>query len=100
MDFNDQITVLIPSSPIKRNPSIGMIQATIGLVRFQLPTARILVSCDGIRTEQENMRENYHQYLDNLHEWSLTQKNIEIIIFGDHLHQTGMIKKILPIVNT
>lgn len=97
--MND-ITVVIPTSPIKRHPSITMIQATIGLIRFQLPESKIIILADGVRKEDKERKADYRLYLVNLIDWVSKLPNIEIEMFYEHLHQTGMIKEILSQINT
>lgn len=97
--MKENITVIIPSSPIKKHPSLNMIQTTIGLIRYQLPHAPIIIACDGVRKEQEDRTEDYNIYKNKLFEWA-EGKNIQIIPFSEHNHQTGMIREVLPKVQT
>lgn len=95
----DDITIVITSSPCKRHPSTDMIVRTIQLLRIQLDS-RILILLDGVKPEQEHLREAYGQYKAALYSWSLTQDRIDIIIFDDFEHQTGMIKAVIDQIDT
>ena len=98
---NDQITVLMPTSPIGAHPDTAIIDETITSIRAQLPAAEILVMCDGVRAEQAHYRPAYEEYLRRLvwkcrHEWS----NVLPIIHGEHLHQAEMTRRTLDLVTT
>ena len=98
---DDQITVLMPTSPIPSHPSTAVIEETIDSVRAQLPRAEILVMCDGIRPAQEHYRPAYEAYLYELvrlcrEKWS----NVLPIIHGEHRHQSGMTWHALNVVTT
>lgn len=97
--IDDEVTVIITSSPCKRHPSIEMIKETIELVRKQL-SSKIIILLDGVKPEQEYLREAYEQYKYDLSEWCLTQSNIYMRIFGQFQHQSGMIKETIPTIET
>lgn len=84
----------MPTSPIKSHPSTKIIEMTIAYIKRQLPNAPILIMADGVKTEQENYRSDYEEYLDRLEAWSVG-KNIRIKRFPLFQHQTGMIRKVL-----
>lgn len=97
----EDITVLIPTSPIAAHPSTEMIEETVASVRYWLPDSEILIMCDGVRPEQEHYRQNYELYLKRLtelceHAWH----NVVPIIFDAHEHQIGMMRATLPRVRT
>ena len=98
---DDQITVLMPTSPIPSHPSTAILEETIEAVRAQLPTAEILVMCDGVRAEQDHCRQAYEEYLHELvrlcrEKWV----NVLPVIHGEHLHQSGMTRHALNMVTT
>ncbi len=97
---HDQITVVVPTSPVPSNPSLDIIQETIASIRTDLPGAEILITCDGIRDEQADRRADYHTFLHNLCVWTLTQHNVTPFVYGEHLHQSGMMRAILPKIRT
>lgn len=97
----DNITVIIPSSPIKDHPSTEIIEQTIRDIRTQLPNCEILITVDGIRTEQEHYRENYEEYKRRLlrlcnFEWS----NVLPIIYDRHMHQAKMARDVMKYIQT
>lgn len=95
MDAN--ITILISTSPIKSHPSTDIIDKCIASVRQYLPTSRIIIMADGVRPEQEDYTERYHEYLTRLQ-----NKYPEVGFFreGEHAHQANMTKDALPLVET
>jgi hypothetical protein len=53
------ITVVVPVSPIRFHPDISILTETIESVRYWLPDAEIVITFDGVRTENELWRHNY-----------------------------------------
>jgi hypothetical protein len=97
----DEITVLIPTSPIPSHPSTKIIEETVASVRFHLPDAPIVVMCDGVRAEQEHRRGDYVAYLEQVawlsgHEWG----NVAPLVADDHQHQANMTRRALEQVTT
>lgn len=87
---DDHITVLMPTSPVPSNPDLAKITTTIESVRHHLPTADILILCDGVRPEQEDRREAYNRFVTDLlwkanFEWT----NVYPIVSPDFRHQCG-----------
>lgn len=97
---HDEITVVIPTSPVPSNPDLSMIQEVIESIRIDLPGAEILITCDGVRDEQSDRADAYHEYLRALTTWTLHQHNITPYVHGDHLHQSGMLRHALDEVRT
>lgn len=98
---DDEITVLVLTSPVPSNPDLDMIQTTIASIRERLPEAEILIGCDGVRDEQrEDRQANYEIFLHELAMWSNTQRNVCPFIFDEHLHQSGVTRKLLDEVST
>lgn len=96
-----QITVLIPTSPIASHPSTSIIEETVASVRHWLPTAEIIVMCDGVREEQESYRTAYGEYLERV-AWLCNYRwgNAYPLYFGEHTHQIGMTRRALEDVRT
>lgn len=97
----EQLTILMPTSPVPSNPSLDKITQTIESVRFHHPTADILILCDGVRPEQEDRRSNYETFVSDLlwkanFEWT----NVYPIVSLDFQHQALMTRKGLTHVNT
>jgi len=97
----EDVTVLIPTSPIASHPSVTMLEETVASIRFWLPHSEIIFMCDGVREEQEDYRERYELYLNKLvwcceHRW----KNTYPMVFEEHTHQIGMTRAALDKVRT
>ncbi len=98
---DNEITVVIPTSPIPSHPSTEVIEQTVASVRAQLPRADILITCDGVRSEQSDRFSDYYDYLQRLnhlcaHVWT----NVTPIHFTGHHHQANMARKALELVDT
>lgn len=89
--LDDQVTVLIPTSPGPIHPLTDIIDTTIKSVRFHFPEAEIILMCDGVRAEMEHRRAAYEEYTRRViwkcqHEWH----NVLPLVFQEHLHQAAM----------
>lgn len=98
---DDMVTVLVTSSPVPIHPSTEHIEQTIESVREQLPTAEIVIVCDGVRPEQEDRREDYTEYVRRLlwlcnHHWS----NVVPVVLDDWQHQANATRAALELVET
>jgi hypothetical protein len=96
---NDEITVIIPCSPIKSHPSTEIIDETITSIRHHLPNAKIIVTFDGIREEQIDRQEDYEEFMRSFL-WKYNNKDIYPLIFDKHTHQVGMAKVALDHIKT
>lgn len=92
--YSDEMTVLMPTSPVPGNPSTDHIEKTISSVRERLPDTEILVMIDGVREELEHRRTDYEEYVRRLL-WLCNQawSNVTPIRFGEHLHQAEMTRR-------
>lgn len=98
--MND-ITVLIPTSPIPSHPDTSVLDETIASVRERLPTSEIIVMFDGIAPW---LAEYTAQY-DKFKEAMLWRVNNAIgpavaIVAEQHSHQSGLVREALKIVRT
>lgn len=99
-DPNDLVTVIIPTSPIPSHPSLDVIEQTIASVREQLPTADIIVTCDGVRPEQQHRDADYQRYLRRLM-WAANQwPNVVPVVRAEHGHQGNTTRAALKLVDT
>lgn len=101
LKLRDQITVIIPSSPIKDHPSTEIIEKTIADIRVHLPDCEILITLDGVRSEQDKYYDRYEDYKRRLlwlcnHEWH----NVLPVVFEEHNHQANMARAVLKMVKT
>lgn len=94
------ITVVIPVSPIPSDPDTAILHETINSVRYQLPHAKIIITFDGVRKEQEEMREAYNEHIRRVL-WEIKDMdNVVPIIFNEHEHQVGMLRKTIHEIKT
>lgn len=73
----DEMTVVITSSPIEAHPSTEILEQVIASVRERLPNVEIIIAMDGVRPEQEHLRANYDEYVRRVcwkanYEWHRT----------------------------
>lgn len=101
MPKKDPITILMPTSPLSRHPSTEHIEQTIRDTRVQLPDTEIIILVDGVRDEQSFLKEQYEEYKRKLL-WLCNYKwhNVRLKIFDRHLHQSGMVREVLPEIRT
>lgn len=99
-DLKDEVTVIVPVSPISSHPNTDILEETIGNIRYHLPNSEIILTFDGVRKEQDHLFEVYHEHIRKVlwlcREW----KNVTPYIFDEHTHQVGMARKVLEKVNT
>jgi len=98
---NDKITAIISSSPIPSHPSPRIIKETIASVRAHLPTCEIIIMQDGVRPEQEHMRDAYEKYKQEVlfmcrNEW----RNVLPVFYDEFLHQAEMTRRTLDQIKT
>lgn len=96
--MND-ISVLIPTSPISAHPSTMLIQKCVASVRKHLPDAPIYVMIDGIREEQRHYTERYVDYIRNLVD-TVDFHTVTFVPFIAFTHQAAMTRKTLELVKT
>lgn len=95
------ITAIIPTSPSKLHPDTSIIEETIRNIRTHLKDEEIIITFDGVRKEQEYLREQYQEYIRKVL-WIINRqyKNIIPLIFDTHTHQVGMMREALKHVKT
>lgn len=89
---DQQITVVIPVSPIKSHPSTKILDETIASIRHHMPKVKIIVSFDGVREEQGDLAMAYGEHIRAV---MYKHRDIYPVIFGEHRHQSGMLKVLL-----
>ena len=95
------VTIVVPTSPIPSHPSTDILDETLGSIRHHFPTAKIVLTFDGVRPEQEARRADYYDYIRRAlwradHHWG----NVIPVIFDHHLHQAEMMRWALDEVDT
>lgn len=96
----NNITVLIPTSPIPTHPSTEIIDQTIASVRERLPESEIIVMFDGLPAWFAGQKTAYESFKSKLL-WQLNiMKNATPMVFDHHNHQSGMMREALKLVRT
>jgi hypothetical protein len=95
------ITVCIPVSPIPSMPETHILEETVTSIRHHLEDAEIFLMFDGVRPEQEHRREAYEEAIRRTlwladKSWGATVP----FIFDDHLHQVGMMRRVIDTIDT
>ena len=98
--MND-ITVLIPISPIPSHPEGSILGETIGSIRERLPDSEIILMFDGVNTKLLHLKADYEEYIRRtLWDINFKMKNVTPLVFKEHKHQSLMVKEALKIVKT
>ncbi len=97
----DQVTVLIPTSPIPAHPDTAVIEETVQSVRERFPTADIRIMVDGVRPEQWARTPDYHEYTRRLL-WLVHNRwwHTTVTVHDTHKHQAWMTREELETVTT
>jgi hypothetical protein len=93
MDFSEQVTAIIVTSPIWSNPSTKIIDETYEQLRSQLGDVQVLILMDGTHPEEKYLYDKYNGFMKTLE--SRTWKNVECIRFPIWQHQSGMLRTVL-----
>lgn len=101
MQSEENITVLIPTSPIKSHPDTSILETTVRSIRERLPESEIIIMFDGVREEQADRTASYQEYIRRVlvlcsKEWH----NVLPLVFDKHTHQVGMAREALKLVKT
>lgn len=92
--ITEDITVVIPTSPIPSHPSTQIIGQCICELERILPESPIIVMADGSEDE------SYFNYLNNLCERFVYNPDFWVQEHSEHVHQSGMLKEALDGVKT
>src|SRR5262245_8616607 len=103
-DMRDEITVVMPTSPIPSNPSTDIIEQTIESVRAQpdLENCEIVVGFDGVRPQQVELRQrNYNEFKDRIL-WKMNHEmhNVLPLVLDQWGHQANSVRAMLEKVRT
>ena len=95
------ITLVVVTSVLPSHPNTKIIDETMAKLRHHFPHNEIIMQIDGLRDEQQNRKEDYDQYKSKvlwkcLHEW----RNVLPIVFDEHEHQSGMMRKTIDLIKT
>lgn len=98
---DDLISVIVSTSVVPSHPSTERIEETLGMIREQLPSADILIACDGVRPEQEHRLEAYGQFLQRLlWKCNFDWHNVLPVVCDEWVHQAETTKAALKHVRT
>lgn len=97
----NEITVLIPVSPIPSHPSTEVIDQTVASIRERLPESEIIIMFDGVPADKQGFKHTYEEFKSRL----LWKINFEMgsatpLVFDKHMHQSGMVREALKLVRT
>lgn len=98
---DDDITVIITSSPIPGHPDTSILEATIASVRERLPHAEIIVGLDGVRPEQAHLQGQYDEYVRRV-VWKCNWEwhNVLPVVMDEWVHQANVTRALLTFVRT
>lgn len=96
----EQITCVIPTSPIRLHPSTEIIDETIGSIRKQLSDSKIIIMVDGVREEQSYLEDKYNEYKNRLLTKREAWGNLDITVFSEYSHQAKMLRETLDQIDT
>lgn len=98
---DDEITVIVTTSPAPLHPSTDHIEQVINSIRAQLPHSEIIIACDGIHHLDEDRRADYNEYLRRLtHLCNFEWSNVLPIISDTWQHQANMTRRAMEYVTT
>ena len=100
MANQDEITVVIPTSPIPSHPDTRLIEAAIESIRKHIPGVPILIQVDGLRAENENRREQYEEYKRRLPMMAFRYGNTGLHFFSEYKHQAEMMRETFAEIKT
>jgi len=103
MTLDNQITILIPTSPIPRHPATDLIEECVGALRCYFPTAWVVIMADGVRPQVEHRREQYIEYKRRLGERIKTGSlgpRTQLVEFPEYSQQAIMTRTVLEQVDT
>jgi hypothetical protein len=99
-NYQDKMTIIIPSSIIPSHPDTRILEQTIESIRYHFPTEEIIITFDGVREEQKDRQSDYDKYIQKALFLCNTKWNAIPLIFNEHVHQIGMMKEALKHVKT
>lgn len=94
------ITIVMPVSVIKQNPETSILEQTVASVRHHLPGAEIMLMFDGVRDEQRTRTADYEEAVRRILWKAKGWGAIVPHIFDQHLHQVGMLRRVLEEIRT
>lgn len=96
----DNVTVLIPVSPIPSHPSSEVVDETIASIRERLPDSEIIVMFDGVSPKLMHLKAKYEQFVSEMLTKINNMDNAMPVVAEKHEHQSGLTRLALPFVDT
>lgn len=92
---------MVPVSPIASHPDTAILGETLDSIRHHLPDVEIILTFDGVRSEQHHRRADYEEFIRRAL-WRADHRygNIWPLIFDRHMHQSGMLRAVLDKLET
>lgn len=99
--MRDDITVIIPVSPMPSHPSGEVLDEVLANVRERLPDSEIILMFDGVGPTLMHLKAQYEEYKTAML-WKINNElqNVVPLVFDAHSHQSLMTKKALELVRT
>lgn len=95
------ITVVVPVSVIPSHPDTHILDETLDSIRHHLPDAEIMLMFDGVRKEQQHRTPVYDEFVRRaLWRADKHYRNCAPFVFDEHLHQVGMLRRVLDEIRT
>lgn len=99
--MKDEITVLIPVSPIPSHPDSEVLDTVMASIRERLPDSEIILMFDSPSSSLMHLKARYDEYLQEmLRRINLEMPNVTPLVFDRHMHQSLMTKEALKLVRT
>lgn len=97
----NEITVLIPVSPIPSHPDTEVIDTTVASIRERLPDSEIIIMFDGLPAWFAEHKTAYEEFKSRLL-WKINNEmgKATPMVFDQHKHQSGMVREALKLVRT
>lgn len=102
---NSPVTVLMPTSSIPAHPSTDMLEYAIRQTRsYQaLKDAEVIIMIDGLHENHRHREAAYEEYkrrLLDLCSFHSDFRGCLPLVFDEHMHQSGMLRRALELVQT
>ena len=99
--IDEQVTVVVPSSPIPRHPDTGILETTIESIRYHFPDAEIILTFDGLSTDTLPRHDDYEEYIRRaLWRADRSWGAVCPFVHTEHQHQSLMMRQALNEIRT
>lgn len=91
----NEITAIVPVSPIPSHPDTKILEETIKSIRHHLSNSQIILCFDGVRAEMEDRRGAYEEHIRRILWMCRKWDFVTPYIFDEHKHQSGMMRAVI-----